>query len=339
MAKNDVTVYSPFSAWLLRQSIGKAGGAERQMALLADELARRGDRVALVVYPVPDPVAWLDPNLTLVQRSLHTGTAGIVSTALESLHVARALRRADGRVIVVRTGTPVVGFIALFCLVMRRRFVFSSANDFDFLPRTDASRLQARIYAFGVRHADAVVVQSAKQLELARAAFPTIKRLARIASFADDPREPYAPVEPTEFVWAGRVVDYKCPVLYADLAAALPEARFAMILHLPAELEVSHAELLAELEAKAAHLPNLEIRAGLPHSELVEAFASAVAVVNTSSFEGMPNTYLEAWGQGVPVLAFVRPRRRDRDERSWYRGERVVGSICRRRPRSLGATI
>jgi len=273
------------------------------MALLAGELARRGDRVALVVYPVSDPVSWIDPNLTLVQRSLHTGTTGIGSTALESYYVARSLASADGRVIVVRTGTPVVGFIALFCMIMRRRFVFSSANDFDFLPRAGASRLQSRIYGFGVRRADAVVVQSGRQLELARTAFPTIKKLVRIPSFADDPPEEYVPSEATEFVWAGRVVDYKRPLLYAELAAAVPEARFVMILHLPAELEVTHAELLTELELRAAQLDNLEIRPGLPHPELVEKLAASVAVVNTSSFEGMPNTYLEAWGRGVPVLA------------------------------------
>jgi glycosyltransferase involved in cell wall biosynthesis len=29
---------------------------------------------------------------------------------------------------------------------------------------------------------------------------------------------------------------------------------------------------------------------------------AAVALVSTSSHEGMPNTFVEAWGHGVPVL-------------------------------------
>lgn len=68
MPTNDVTIYHPGSAGLFRRSIMRAGGAERQMALLARELARKGHRVALIVHPVPDPVPDIEPGLTLVER-------------------------------------------------------------------------------------------------------------------------------------------------------------------------------------------------------------------------------------------------------------------------------
>src|SRR5207244_3795759 len=116
-----------------------------------------------------------------------------------------------------------------------RRFVFSSANNFDFLPRPQASRLQSALYRFGVRRADAVVVQSAEQVDLARKAFPEIRDLVHIASFADDPSPPGAAGTPEAFVWAGRLIDYKRPGLFLDLAAALPHARFVMIHHGPPE--------------------------------------------------------------------------------------------------------
>jgi glycosyltransferase involved in cell wall biosynthesis len=41
----------------------------------------------------------------------------------------------------------------------------------------------------------------------------------------------------------------------------------------------------------------------LPHAQVTELVADAVAVVNTSrGLEGMPNTFLEAWAAGVPAL-------------------------------------
>jgi glycosyltransferase involved in cell wall biosynthesis len=304
MSKRDITIYSPASAALVRRSIRRVGGAERQMVLLARELARRGVDIALVVYPVPDPVRDIPSNLRLVERPPHSGERGIVSALMESFRVVRALLAANGRVVVVRTGTPVVGFVACFCIVGRRRFVFSSANNFDFLPRQGASRMQAWLYRFGVRHADAVVVQSLEQLELARRRFPEIRRLVRIASFADEPAEPGNGQEPSAFIWIGRLIDYKRPLLYAELATAMPEARFILIPLVPTPPSREEEDLLSQLKAFAAQSPNFQVGTPLPHLQLMEVLAGSVAVVNTSSFEGMPNTYLEAWCQGVPVLAF-----------------------------------
>lgn len=296
MSRHDVTIYSPASADLFRP-IGRAGGAQRQMALLAGELSRRGLRVALVVYSISDQAQPIDTPITLVERKEHAGSTGPISSLLEAIRVLRALVAANGQVVVVRSGTPVVGVIALYCRLLRRRLVFSSANDLDFL---DQWSRRTRTYAFGVRSADAVVVQSRAQVTLARRRFPDIRKLVCIPSFADAPRAVEKHGPPDAFYWVGRLVDYKRPLLYADLAESISEARFLLIPlppHYPAEKEA-----LEQLELAAARLPNLELRDSLPHAELVEELAKAVALVSTSSFEGMPNTFLEAWGQGVPVL-------------------------------------
>ena len=301
MSRHDVTIYLPSSAGLFRP-VGRAGGAQQQMALLAGELARRGFRVAFVVYPIPGHQPGIDPRITLVERKEHAGGTGPLQTVLEGVRVLRALLAANGRVVVVRSGTPVVGLVALYCRLWRRTFVFSSANDLDFL---DQWSRRTRTYAFGVRSADAVVVQSQEQEALARRRYPNIRKLVCIPSFADEPRTVETRGAPTAFFWVGRLVEYKRPFLYADLAAAVPDARFVLIpLRLPLR-PLDHAaerDALEQLELAAARIPNLELRDSLPHAALVEELASAVAVVSTSSFEGMPNTFLEAWSQGVPVL-------------------------------------
>jgi glycosyltransferase involved in cell wall biosynthesis len=306
LARHDVTIYSPFSAALLRRSVGRVGGAERQMLMLARGLVNLGHDVALVVYPVPDPVPDLDPRLTIVERADHAGSEGpLLGNLREGIHVARALSAADGKVVVVRTGNPVVGFIAIYCRLRRRKFVFSSASDVDFLPRPGVSRVQSALYKFGVRRADAVVVQSARQVELAQRAFPRTKRLIRVPSFADE-APPIGDVPaPTAFVWAGRLIDLKRPMLYAELAAAVPEARFVIVPHISGSSPASQLNTFSALERAVAETPNLELSESLPHTEMMKAIAGAVAIVNTSSFEGMPNTFLEAWSQGVPALTLA----------------------------------
>lgn len=305
MTRQGIVIYSPYSAGMFHRHPYAIGGAERQMGLLAVEMARRGYRVSLIVYPISERTAVIPPGLTLIERGDRPPTTGSFGAFREAARIFRALRAAGGRVVVVRSGTPVLGIIALFCLVARRRLVFSSANDFDFVEGGRAWNRQRRtaLYALGVRRAAVVVVQSVQQLELARRRFPRIRKLVRIPSFARVPDSVPPRTEPSAFYWVGRLVEYKQPLRYVELADEFAEARFVLVLQTPESPSTAEAALVASLESAAARLPNLELRKNVPHSVLNGELATAVAMVSTSSFEGMPNTFLEAWSNGVPVLS------------------------------------
>ena len=60
---------------------------------------------------------------------------------------------------------------------------------------------------------------------------------------------------------------------------------------------------VADLLRQAEALPNLELLSALPHVALMKLVERAVAVVNTSLTEGMPNVWLEGWARGVPALS------------------------------------
>lgn len=296
--RHDVAIYAASSATagFYDRSHGRAGGAERQMTLLARTLAERGHRVAHVIHAPRDPVELTYP-LTLVHRDPHPGGAAVLRPVREAAAVWRALRRADADVVVVRTASPAVGVAALYCRRYRRALVFSSSNISDFTLEKMGGRWNRALYRLGVRLADAVVIQSEDQRELALRPFPSLRRVVRIPSFAEpmagDVDEPGS-----AFLWFGRCVAQKQPLLYVELAKAVPEARFTMI---PVP-EGRDRSLLEELRREGAGVENLELLDPLPHARLAELVARAVAVVNTSTLEGMPNAFLEAWSAGVPVL-------------------------------------
>jgi glycosyltransferase involved in cell wall biosynthesis len=303
MPRNDVTIYMPHSAGFYDAKSLHAGGAERQMMLLATTLAGRGLRVAHIVYPVREPISGLDPRLTLVDRGRYSAKLPLVGRLVEGFHMARALWRAGGHVVVVRTGTPVVGFLGIVAKLRRQRFVFSSANDSDFLPgKYEGQSIRRITYRLGVRLADVVVVQTEHQLQLARSTFPWLRSLEVIPSFAELPEPPAPPAERGQFLWIGRLIEHKQPLRFLDLAREVPEARFVM---LPAVWKISatpeHA-MLERLRREAADVPNFEVHPPLPHPELMDLMSRSVAIVSTSRLEGMPNIFLEAWARGVPVL-------------------------------------
>jgi hypothetical protein len=45
----------------------------------------------------------------------------------------------------------------------------------------------------------------------------------------------------------------------------------------------------------------------VPFHEVGAWFDRAAVVVNTSDYEGLPNTFVQAWLRGAPTLSFVRP--------------------------------
>jgi hypothetical protein len=58
-----------------------------------------------------------------------------------------------------------------------------------------------------------------------------------------------------------------------------------------------------DLRTAVSDVPNLELLDPLRHEQLSELVAGAVAIVNSSTFEGMPNVFLEACARGVPALS------------------------------------
>jgi glycosyltransferase involved in cell wall biosynthesis len=295
---HDVAIYAPFASRFYSASIPQSGGAELQTTLLARELARQGLRVAHVVYAVEDPVPLEQPAPTLVERPPWSGDRRL-GALREHVAIWRGLHAADAHAYIVRGSGGHVVSAAMFCRAMRRKFVFSASNDLDFVPdRDDRNPHLWRAYRWSLRHSDRVVVQTAQQEQLARAALPdAAPRL--IPSFAQP--APQADGQPSYFIWVNRLAHYKRPELYLQLAERLPDVPFRMIgTWLPGETPAEDAE---RLQRRAAELPNVELLSTRKRAELLAEIAQSAAVVSTSEAEGMPNTFLEAWARGVPVLS------------------------------------
>lgn len=306
---SDVAIYSPSAAVVYEQWANPGtprgedrsvpGGAAVQAALLARALSALGTRVAHVVYPLELPSAEGANGVKLVERR-QPRRAGPIKSALAELRaVWDSLKAADASAYVFRGSSGKLAVGALFCLVHRRRLIFSAANDLDFeFDRPDRSRTHLAILRWSLRHADAAVLQTGHQARLAADAGCAFPRAAVIPSFAQVVQAPAR--KPEAFLWIGRVVDYKRPLPYIRLAEALPDLTFWMVLMETTETEPSMAR---EVHEAARALPNLELIPPQPRDGILDLMTRAHAIVSTSLFEGMPNVFLEAWARGIPVLS------------------------------------
>ena len=298
----DVAFYVPWIGPLLTDAdTAPTGGAETSMYLLARALARGRSRVRLVAFALPDaslPQSVGEIDVSVRPPYLAQRRFGRVR---EAFAVARAVWSANARAIITCAAGPHVGLAGLFAKLSRRRFVYASMNisDFDFA-RLERKRSNRALFSLGIRLADDIVVQTDEQVAMCEARFGrTPTRIGSIAEPADLRRD-----APEAFLWANRLVWYKRPLAYVDLARAVPQARFWMI-GVPVGLSSESADLMDEVRRRAADVPNLELLEPRPRRELMNLVDRAVAMVNTADFEGMPNLLLECWARGVPSLALT----------------------------------
>jgi len=280
------------------------GGESVQQTLLGRALARRGHDVSMVVadYGQRDAAEWeairvfnaYRPDAGIpVLRFIHPRWTGMWS----------ALTRADADLYYTSCAGMHVGLVALFCRRFRRRFVFRTASDTD----CDGSRLLVRfardrwLYAYGLRRADAILVQSASQAEtLAR----NYGLAGRVAGMLVEKVQPAA-ARDIDVLWVSNIRRVKRPDRILELAEGLPEVKIHMVGGpLPGE-----ETLFSEVNLTAKGKANVSFHGRLSYWDANELYGRARLLVNTSDVEGFPNSYLQAWIRGVPVVTLIDPDR------------------------------
>lgn len=295
----DVVFYAPWASSLVGGSSvgGAAGGTETQLLMLASGMAEHGLRVGMIVVGTVDGLPGIAQGVHILPQPPRSRTRGALARAALAFGALRALARIRSEVLIQMNAGPTTGVAALAARLRGTRFIYSSASVMDFeFERFEPRAVNVRMYHWGVRHAAEVVVQNAGQAALCRERFGrepvVIKSIAAPAELRT--RRPEA------FLWVGRLQDVKRPLSYLALAEAVPEATFWMIA-VPQENEP--AELRKTVDERMRELPNLELLEPRSQAGIGELLDRAVAVVNTSEREGLPNVFLEGWARGVPALS------------------------------------
>ena len=281
----------------------RVGGEAVQQTLIARALARRGYEVSMVTadYGQADGAQWdsirvfsaYRPGAGVpVLRFMHPRWTGLWS----------ALRRADADIYYTSCAGMQVAEIALYCRRADARFIFRTASDSDCDPR----RLLVRyardrwLYGWGLRRADAVLAQSAWQAEALRRHYG---RAARVAGMLVEPPPAAAPAaRDIDVLWIANVQPLKRPDRLLDIAAQWPGAR----VHMAGGCVPGAEALFERIRAEAARR-GIRFHGPLPYREACALYARARVFVNTSDIEGFPNSYLQAWINGVPVVTLIDP--------------------------------
>lgn len=129
-----------------------------------------------------------------------------------------------------------------------------------------------------------------------------------------------------DVVWIGNFRQLKRPEWFYDAAQALPNVKFAIA------GGAASVDLYNQMESKAVMIPNLDFLGQISINESNALICGAKILVCSSEYEGFPNTFLQAWAAGIPVVSTVDPNDLIKTHNLGliaYSSESLTEAICR----------
>jgi glycosyltransferase involved in cell wall biosynthesis len=298
--RKSITFVSPFGLPLLRDMPGVgAGGAERQFFLFGQGLEKRGWSVCFITdNNVPDGNA---PTTMPVKMASFSFLRGNKRRLLfDCISIFWAMWRADSNYYVLKTPAYLLVPMHFFTGIFRRKLVFWAQMEFDAYPNLRPFKKTVNILLdMGIHRADIILAQNSSQVEGFKVNFGKEARLIKNISgdlsgkdirFSRDGKK-------VDVLWVGNSLSKKRHEVVIALAKILPEYEFAMAMNR------ADPARYAEAEAECRSVSNIRFLGEVNPTEMESWYGRTRLLLNTSTQEGFPNTFLQAWRNGVPVLS------------------------------------
>ncbi len=284
------------------------GGAEMQQMLIARWLVRRGYRVSFVTTG-DGQADWVERDGISVYRA-YTPGGGV--SVLRFVHprwtgLWAAMGRANADVYYQRTSCCETGQAAIWCHWRRRPLIVATASDagctreLPLLPEWQ-ERVLAR---FGLKRATMVLAQTRTQRRLLREHFgisSIVLPNCYEALVSEDMGKELSSKDSMRVLWVGRISREKRLEWLLDVAEQCPEIAFAVV-----GAERERSEYSVEIIERGCRIENVSFYGWVPHQKVQDFYRDATVLCCTSVHEGFPNTFLEAWASGVPVVSTFDP--------------------------------
>jgi glycosyltransferase involved in cell wall biosynthesis len=256
------------------------GGESVQHVLLARAWRDLGMDVSIIVHDHGQPkVQDVDGIRMIAACGRWDGIPGLRFAYPLTTSLISTMRLADADIYYQSLAGYITGVTAWFCRRYGKHFVFRISSDAYCIPGKQLIRSyrDRKVYEYGLRRADLILAQTQYQQRLLSEHYGLESELANLV--AEPPAENAERVKDIDVLWVANFRPVKRPELAIELARRLPHIRFVIA---------------------GAGRPDSVERMG-------SYFDRARVFLNTSSLEGFPNTFLQAWIRGVPVVTFFDP--------------------------------
>lgn len=287
------------------------GGAEVDMYNVATQLAKdpRYEVTALVADFGQPRVEWYEGVRVVKVRRNYMVNPKPIDKIIRYFSLFGTFLFSGQDIYITKTASETDGWVAFFARgIRRKKHVHRLASDKDTDPKsyipTEGER-HYKLHWYGLRHTDLILAQSTDQQEqlLQNTGLQSVVINNGFVL-------PKADIEDKKYIlWVSRADTIKRAELFLDLADQLPEENFMIIMpvmNLPDPKAQEAVQNYADsITKRAASLPNVKYIPYVPFHEIQEYYNKARLFVNTSLFEGFPNTFIQACIGSTPILSFT----------------------------------
>jgi len=286
-----------------------AGGIEQQQSLMAKWLAKKGWRVSMITWDegYQDGVDIEGVKAYKVcKREDGIPVIRFFYPRWSSLNAA--LARANADIYYYNCGDLGLGQVVLWAHRNERKVIYSIASDPDCDPRLPVlSQLRERVlYRYGLKYSDCLFAQTYRQQAMLQSGFGRDSVVLSMPSQGLDEAdgEDFSLLEKTTFrvLWVGRVSKEKRLEWLFEMAKRCPDIDFDVVGAANIGTEYSDG-----LSNESLGLDNVHMHGRIVRNEIGKYFHRASVLCCTSLYEGFPNTFLEAWSIGLPVVTTFDP--------------------------------
>lgn len=287
------------------------GGGEKQMALIAIALAKAGHEVVVIDYKTEESFVTAGGIQVMKIEGFNDGIR-IIRTFTHRLPlIYSSLKNVNADVYYsrIRDFRHILAYWA--ARKIGAKFVLGIASDLDVM--SFGKRLKFYylanigqlwwffsgilieiVYPFLMRNSDIVLVQHEGQKDLLHKKNIKSRIFPNLLDETEFPTDPGTPSN--NFIYVGSLDKRKGFAEFYDLVKKAPSHQFTIIGRARDKTGLHYLDKLKSIK-------NVTLLGRLNHRETLKQINNSKALISTSPMEGFPNTFIETWACGKPVLS------------------------------------
>jgi len=281
------------------------GGAEYQASILVDNLIKR-NKYTIYCLSRQVNVNFRPSKYKIVKIGTDKGISRY-GYYFDTIKVLSVLNLIDPDIIYQKVGCAYTGIAAYYSQYKPAKMIWQIESDIDVTPFESGIRrnivftyIEKKMLEYGIKRADSIVALTNNQNEMLENHYNRTAT-AVIPIFHPPPREKSNKCGPVRIIWVANIKPLKRPELFVMLARelqGLESAEFIMIGQPSSDRKFMH-----NLSEQMSDLRNFKYLGGCTQKQVNEIMSKSHIFVNTSIYEGFPNTFIQAWMRRLPVVS------------------------------------